>query len=379
MARTGDNETAETNRDVVDGLDRLTAKLDKLGKALESATRVTASGTRFGVHAVGAAGVGYGMYRTGRKYGFGRTAEATGSAIYGVGRAVGAAGTMMKFLRMAPQLAAAALALGAVVKILKGGTSRGSAGNQQIKHTQILASLYQQSLRQSRSLESIQAIAASNADPFNRTPAAMKSILATRGVGVTNRGALNAARLSESRARLTEASGAVESFWKTLLDPLKTRVNNARAWGYERANALVRGRGISGGAFRGGTGAAMGPLGVLWAFGAEGIRGKGNAPAINPYTSGPLGGLQERRLSQLMTYGPTVVGGPPMSARGAEGAYALGVRQQYEAEDRKAVRQWQDRVLATLEAMLMQGKPVEDELYQTQVRFGRVPRLDGVD
>ena len=383
MAR-DENKTAESNRDLTISIDKLTARLDSMDRAFAAGARATASETRLGLTAVGAGGVGYGVYKASRRVGFGNAAGAIGASMFGFcpKGMTGGAGRAMMALRFIGPLGAAIAGIALALKAIGAGNSSGnrnSMGGMQAKQVSLLADLYQQSLRQSQSLAAIQAVSASRADPFNRSPATMRALAASRGTGVSNRQAFNAASLEASRQRAAEATGAVNSYWSSILDPIKTAANNAKAKGYEISNSLLRGRGVSGGAFRGGVGAAMGPLGLLYAYRSQSIRGDRGKPGIDPFTSGPLGGFRERQLMQLGTYGPMQVGRPAMSVRGGEGAYAFGVHQQYAAEDRNAVRQWQDRVLATLEAMLAQGKPVQDELYQRLVQFGRAPRLDGVD
>ena len=153
---------------------------------------------------------------------------------------------------------------------------------------------------------------------------------------MSRRQAYTAAALEESRQRYGTARGQVNQYWGSMLDPMRTGLNNMMARGYETSNPLLRGRGVSGGAFRGGVGGMMGPLGLIYGAMGEGIRGDRAAPPINPFTSGPLGGFRERQYAQLMQYGPRPLVDPPTSYQGEEGAYGLRVRQQYEAEDRRA-------------------------------------------
>jgi hypothetical protein len=382
-----DDQRTESTQELTDSIERLTQRLDSIDRAARAGERAVYGGLRLAGAAAVATGGAVVAGQQVRRHGFAGAATRAygtfqaGKMIRGV-----TGGGLLRMAGPAGFAIAGGLAIASQLKNLFGGQRGGSAGvfaENAKRQTELLGNLYRQSLRQTRSTEMLTAIAAARADPLGGTARAARARLASQGTAPTRGEAYRAALLTSARGEVGEARSAISRLLRDLLTPLRTAAALNQSAMLRGVNDTLR--------FRGGITGQLGRLQTLQGitsgnpftavrYGMNRISDLRNMQATdNTLNRGPLGGPVERALFQLQTYGPGQVGRPPASVRGGGmSEYAFRVRRQYEEFDRERIREWQDKVLLALESLVQQGKLSADELYQKQVEFSRVPRIDGV-
>lgn len=278
-----------------------------------------------------------------------------------------------------------ALAVGSAARRLGGprGAARGGSVEMELsRQTQLLQTLVTTSRATNTTIQRTQALQQARIDPYMRGAAFAQQTMAARGVAYSPEQQAVFGGLADVQNRLNVATEARSRARSRLTAPFRYAGRRIRAFGAETESSFLGGmlgerignqRGYSRFAFR--TGQMFGGL-AGQAFGMLNRSIFGDALP----EGGPLGGPDQRRLFQLQLQGPGISTGPPMTATaGTESEYRARVGLQTEQLNRQATLEWQAEVLAVLRRLVDQTAVSDDELYRTEIRYGRDGDLKTVD
>lgn len=298
----------------------------------------------------------------------------------------GQVGKALSILSLAvPQLRVLGL-IGAGFGLAKlAGRGQGSAGGKD-PTISLMQQLLNEAKAQNLTLQEIQTSNMAARDPFRRGQAYATAMAQQRGNIMTGAQQLGGMAYIDAQNRLRDARSTHQNITRGLSSPIGAGYNNFKAAVLENANAfssgMIAGRSASEG--RNPTGAFAATLGAgvrdlfLGGSGSTALDVFGRMrAAMDPETSGPLGGRSFRQLAFLRHQGPgNILSAPETVRAGTTGEYQLRVRMQREEMQRQIQAEWNRKVLALLEKMANRGDVNPDEVWRFKLQTGRIEGVE---